>query len=150
MNRKVRILVALVASLLIVPALSGDDRDSKKVSELMHRKLKHAQKVLEGIALGDFDAITKHAEELIQISKAVEWHVVKTPRYEVHSNEFRRAADSLIEKAKEKNLDGAALSYVDLTLTCVRCHKHVRDVRMTRRGADKMGDDRTLRLRNGL
>jgi hypothetical protein len=40
--------------------------------------------------------------------------------------------DDLIEKAREKNLDGAALSYVEMTLSCVKCHKHVREVRTTR------------------
>jgi hypothetical protein len=50
----------------------------------------------------------------------------------VHSNDFRRSADSIVQAAKAKNLDGAALAYVDMTLTCVRCHKHVRKVRETR------------------
>ena len=35
----------------------------------------------------------------------------------------------LIKNAEDRNLDAAALSYVDLTLTCVKCHKHVREVR---------------------
>jgi hypothetical protein len=136
MTRKTRFLIALLAFLVLAPALCGDDRSDDKVKELMHRKLENAQKVLEGIALNDFDKITKHAEELMLVSKAVEWRVMKTPRFEIYTNEFRRAADSLIERAKDKNLDGAALSYVDLTLTCVRCHKYVRDTRMTRLGPD--------------
>jgi hypothetical protein len=98
----------------------------------MRKKLEHAQKVLEGIALNDFDKIAKHGEELIRISKLAEWRVVRSPQYEVHSNAFRRAAETLIEKADQKNLDGAAFAYLDLTLTCVKCHKHVREIRMTR------------------
>jgi len=50
----------------------------------------------------------------------------------LYSNEFRRNAASLVQKAKEKNLDGAALAYVDMTLTCVKCHKHMRETRRTR------------------
>ena len=30
----------------------------------------------------------------------------------------------------DKNLDGAALSYVDMTLMCVKCHQHVRETKM--------------------
>ena len=67
------------------------------------------------------------------ISKSLEWKVLKTPRYELHSNQFRRTLEELTDKAKEKNLDGAALSYVELTLTCVKCHKHVREKRFTLR-----------------
>jgi hypothetical protein len=132
MNRKTRVLIALLALLVVAPALCGNDCEDDKVKELMHRKLENAQKVLEGIAINNFEKIAKHAEELLVVSKAVEWRVMKTPKYEVFSNEFRRAADSLVERAKDKNLDGAALCYVDLTLTCVRCHKYVRDTRMTR------------------
>jgi hypothetical protein len=124
----------------MIPALSGDGQlpkntkhgQSKKVSELMRKKLQHAQKVLEGIALNDFDLIMDHADGLMQLTKEVEWQVMKTPRYEVQSNEFRRALENLQEKAAQKNLDGAALGYVELTLSCVKCHKYVRDARMTR------------------
>jgi hypothetical protein len=113
--------------------LSGFGADAKKENSLMRKKLEHSQKVLEGIALGDFKKIAANAEELIDISKQAEWKAVRSPRYEVYSNEFRRIADGLVKKAQEKNLDGAALSYVELTLTCVRCHKHVREIRMARR-----------------
>jgi hypothetical protein len=98
----------------------------------MHRKLNNAQKVLEGVAMKDFDKISAGAEELIAISKEAEWKVLKTPRYELLSDEFRRNAEALVKNAKEKNLDAAALSYVDMTLACVKCHKHVREVRMVR------------------
>ena len=118
--------------LALAAGLAGLAKESKKDS-LMRKKLSHSQKVLEGLALADFKKIASNAEDLIDISKAAEWRAVKSARYEVYSNEFRRVADRLIEKAKEKNIDGAALAYVELTLTCVRCHKHVREVRMVRR-----------------
>jgi len=110
---------------------SEGQEPSPKVVDLMRKKLTHAQKVLEGIALNNFDQIGRSAEELILISKSAEWRVINSPQYEVHSNAFRRAAEGLIEKAKDKNVDGAALAYVDLTLACVKCHKYVRDTRMT-------------------
>jgi hypothetical protein len=128
-------LVALALVLALaggMTSLSGQAKEATKES-LMKRKLRHSQKVLEGVALGDFKMIAAHAEELIDISKEAEWKAIRSPRYEVFSNDFRRTADTLIKKAREKNLDGAALSYVELTLTCVRCHKYVREVRMARR-----------------
>lgn len=123
--------VALVAGFWTLRGLGGDKEPSKQ-SEFMRKKLEHSQKVLEGIAIADFDKISKHAGELLILSKLAEWRTLNTPRYELHSNEFRRATQSLIDEAKAKNLDGAALAYVDLTLNCVKCHKHVREVRMTR------------------
>jgi hypothetical protein len=109
-----------------------DAKGPKRVSELMRKKLENSQKVLEGIAIIDFKAINKHAEDLIDLSKQVEWRVLKTPQYETHSNEFRRNAEGLIKAAKDKNVDAAALAYVEMTLTCVRCHKYVREERMVR------------------
>jgi hypothetical protein len=58
--------------------------------------------------------------------------VIRTPQYELFSNQFRKTAESLVKNAKAKNLDGAALDYFDLTMTCVKCHKYVRETRMTR------------------
>src|SRR5205823_5696635 len=113
-----------------IALLNVHGREPKK-NDLMRQKLEHSQKVLEGIAVGDFKMIQKHGEELLEISKKVGWKVLNTPAYEMHTNSFRRSAESLIENAKEKNLDAAALTYLDMTLTCVKCHKHVRDVRMT-------------------
>jgi hypothetical protein len=129
-----RIPFALTALLLLVavPLLGGHGAEPKDVSDLMKKKLRHAQKVLEGVAVKDFDAIAQHAQELILISNEAEWKVLKTPKYTLYSNDFRRNAEALIKNAKDENLDAAALSYVDLTLTCVKCHKHVREVRMTR------------------
>ena len=112
--------------------MSGQAKEPRKVSELMQRKLTSSQKILEGLALNDFDKIRENADELIQVSKIAEWHVLKTPMYELHSNEFRRTAETLGTRAKEKNLDGAALAYVEMTLTCVRCHKYVREIRQAR------------------
>jgi hypothetical protein len=133
MKREVFVLTALLL-FAAVPALSRPPKEPTNVSDLMKKKLKHAQKVLEGVAVKDFDLITKNAEELILFSNEAEWKVLKTPRYEVYSSDFRHNAEALIKNAKDKNLDAAALSYVDLTLTCVKCHKHVREERMTRLG----------------
>jgi hypothetical protein len=127
--RTIRVILVAAAVVLVFPFLSGHGDDTK-LSDLMHKKLEHSQKVLEGLALNDFKMIAQHADELIEISKEAEWKVVKTPQYEIHSSDFRRTAESLIKNAKEKNLDAAALNYVELTLTCVKCHKYVREVRM--------------------
>jgi hypothetical protein len=142
--KRMKLIVAILVLAAGMPALSGHGQQSKReprklndaiakeLSELMKRKLENSQKVLEGVAMNDFEKISKHADELIFISKQAEWKVLKTPEYELYSNDFRRNAADLVQKAKDKNLDGAALAYVDLTLTCVKCHKHVRETRKVR------------------
>ena len=129
----------LAACLLALPGIAGGqdrdkkaDADSKQTAELMQRKLRESQKVLEAIALGKFEDIASHAEELIEVSKAASFRVLKTPRYEVYSKDFQRIAEAMAKHANDKNLDAAALDYVELTLTCVKCHKHVREEKMVR------------------
>jgi len=134
--KKLIVIVLALAVLSFLPVLRSlgeeKDLDKQKVSALMQKKLLHSQKILEGLALNDFDNIAKNADDLIDISKATEWRVLKTPRYEIYSADFQRTAERLIKAAKDKNLEAAALSYVELTLNCVKCHQHVREVRMVR------------------
>jgi hypothetical protein len=74
----------------------------------------------------------KHADELIRIARTAEWLANKSPRYEQFSNEFVRAAETIVSKSKAKNIDGVTLAYFDLTMSCVRCHQYVREVRDAR------------------
>jgi hypothetical protein len=41
--------------------------------------------------------------------------------------EFRSALDRIVLSAEKQNIDGAALNYVQVVLTCVQCHKIVRE-----------------------
>ncbi len=128
-------VLALAVALACAPGGESKPLPPRKpakgdVEELMRRKVTQAQKVLEGIALADHDKIARHAEELIEISKQARWKVVRTPLYEMYSVDFRNNAGDLVKAAKRKNTDAAALAYVELTLTCVRCHKHVREKRV--------------------
>ena len=101
------------------------------VQTMMQLKLGHAQKVLQGVVTEDYDLIRSNAQSLSLVSQAAAWQVLQTPEYQRYSADFRRTADDLARQAKDKDLDGAALSYVRLTITCVECHKRVRGVRVT-------------------
>ncbi len=118
------------APVVAVLAASGHGQDKPKPAAkptVMQRKLTHAHNVLIGLALPDFDKITAGADELAGCAKEASWRVLKTPKYERYSDEFVRALDDLKSAAKKKNVDAAALAYVDMTLTCVKCHQHARD-----------------------
>lgn len=129
MKRTVMTCLVLGLALLCAPRNIDAQQKQNPLRKLMDDKLEAAKKLLEGIALENYSQISRSAEKLIQISKTAEWLVHKTPRYELHSNEFRRAADNLTTKAKAKNIDGVALAYMELTMSCVRCHQYVRELR---------------------
>ena len=122
-----------VLTLVAVLVQTGSTQPANPgLARLMKDKLKNAQILMEGMALADFVKIRRSADELIQLSNSAEWMVHKTPRYELYSNEFRRAVETIHAKAKDKNIDGVALAYVDMTLSCVRCHQYVRELREAR------------------
>lgn len=105
------------------------DASPEKIAKFMRAKLVHSQKILEALALEDFAQMAKHSQDLKLLSQESIWNVLQTEQYVLHSDDFRRRADALTDAAKKKNLDGASLAFVELTLNCVQCHKHVRDVR---------------------
>lgn len=121
--------------LLAVPIVFGfalvktEAEPAPGVRKFMRPKLDHAQKVLEGLALEDFEMIGKNANALLRLSEAAEWQVLPSPEYVRHSEEFQRVTNDLIRAANNKNLDSATLAYVQLTMNCVSCHKHVREAR---------------------
>jgi gamma-glutamylcysteine synthetase len=131
MTRTKKILILIFTS-AVIGAVAGEVYAQERLRQLMIDKLTNSQKLLEGIALGKFDKIEKHANELIRISKTAEWLANKKPRYEMFSNDFVRAAETIAKKAKEKNLDGVTLAYFDLTMSCVRCHQYVREIQDAR------------------
>lgn len=103
------------------------------VAAFMQLKLTHAQKVLEGIAVEDFDEIAKHSQAMGLLAQDENWRVYQTPEYREHSADFQRTAASLTKAALDKNLDAAALAYLQLTMGCVNCHKYTRGVRIAQR-----------------
>jgi hypothetical protein len=126
-----RLWTAAVVAAVLGGVGTADDKPKPKADPkkptVMQRKLAHAQKVLEGLALNDFKAMDANAAELQQCAKEASWMVVKTPKYETYSNDFVRQLEALRAAAKKKNTDAAALAYVEVTLTCVKCHQHVRE-----------------------
>lgn len=98
-----------------------------KTAAFMQLKLDHAQAVLDGLVREDFDKIDKHAQQISLLTHDEAWQVIQTPEYRRRSDEFRRAADNIAKAAQKKNLDGATLAYVEMTLDCVSCHRAIRD-----------------------
>jgi cytochrome c556 len=99
-----------------------------KGHELMAAKLKESQAVLAGIALGDYEAIEKATVALNRITQAAAFlNAGKSKEYEVQMTLFRRSVETVKLKAKDKNMDGVMLGYIDMQLSCMKCHQHTRD-----------------------
>jgi hypothetical protein len=86
-----------------------------------------AKKVLEALALADLDNAAKFGDELIRIAEEAEWKALNTRQYEMWSDDFRQSTSAMVKTAKEKNLQGARLNCLGMTMCCFNCHSYVRE-----------------------
>jgi hypothetical protein len=112
---------------LMAPAGSATNAEQEpNIKLIMQRKLDNAHSILEAVITEDYETMEDAAGALRVLSQEAGWFVLTTPEYTERSTAFRRSVAEIELSAKEKNLDRAALGYVDMTLQCVRCHQLLR------------------------
>ncbi|MFQ5731536.1 MAG: hypothetical protein ACE5KM_06245 [Planctomycetaceae bacterium] len=114
----------------IEPSETAAKGGRTQVRRFMRVKLKASESVLEGLVTEDFDKIRKGGETMLVMSKAADWQVIQGPTYAQFSGEFRRSVDRMVKMAKKKQLDSAALGYMHVTMTCINCHKYVKNAKV--------------------
>jgi NAD(P)H-dependent FMN reductase len=119
-------LVGLGMVLVLVGSVLSSEKQEPNLRFIMQRKLDQAHSILEALITEDFETLEDSAGALRALSEEAGWFVITTPEYAERSSAFRRAVFEIEQSAKEKNLDRAALGYVDMTLQCVRCHQFLR------------------------
>src|SRR5690348_6151130 len=90
----------------------------------MRKKLAASERILEGLAVEDFDLIAEGAKQLKATAGAAEFMAFNDTEYVEHADDFRRIINKLAVAANEHRLDGATLAFLDVTMSCVQCHKH--------------------------
>jgi hypothetical protein len=131
MNRRVPAILALACGLAWAVSSYLPAQDVKR-SELMRKKLEYSQAILESLTLGQTARVPDQARALRRLSQAAEWEVPTIPdveQYGAFTTDFQRLCSELVQKSRDDNLDGATLAYSRLVVTCVHCHKYVRDSR---------------------
>jgi hypothetical protein len=127
MNSHFLLASSILALLFTGPkSIYGQAEKEPGVKEAMRQKVAYSQQVLVGITLEDYGLIVNNAGKLVELSNKTNWYSRQVPEYELFLNEFRRNAQQLKEAGQQKNLDAASLDYVQMTLSCVSCHKFIR------------------------
>ena len=108
-----------------------DDSDEKSkekpaLATFMRQKMEASHDIMEGLLLEDGKLINKAAKKLKSMSDTERWRVSNDIMYRNHSEDFRNAVDKLIVASKGNSIDRAALSWFDVTLSCIDCHRYVR------------------------
>jgi hypothetical protein len=111
--------------------LAAKPKDSPRpqLEEFMQKKLDASSQILEGLLVEDFEQIEKAGKQLREMSNTEKWRVSTDLMYRNHSQDFQRSVDKLIQAAgKGQSMDRIALAWFDTTLSCIECHRWVRNV----------------------
>tara|TARA_R100000789_G_scaffold100119_1_gene108819 strand:- start:463 stop:927 length:465 start_codon:yes stop_codon:yes gene_type:complete len=106
---------------------NSSDEDVDLRRSFMRAKLKASSDILEGLSNEDFLLISSGAEKLYKMSTVEKWLYSDDEKYRQYTNEFQRDALALVETAKEGNLDKSTLKWMELTMKCIECHRHIRE-----------------------
>ncbi|MEZ6057603.1 MAG: hypothetical protein R3C01_12960 [Planctomycetaceae bacterium] len=101
------------------------------VDHWMKVKQRSAEEIFASLTNGDFKQLETSARRMQLLNVLEQWrrdHDLKNDsHYQAQLNAFEFATKELIRTAKDKDIDGALNSYVDMTRSCVRCHQAIRD-----------------------
>lgn len=129
--RRVPVLTTVLLAVLCLSLVIGaDDKQPDRQQNVMEQKLSHAQGILSGLAKEDFAAISRESTDLLALAQQ-QWIEHDTPEYRAQLKDFWITLEGIDASAKEKNLDGATLGYMQLTLSCIKCHKYLRSTQRT-------------------
>jgi hypothetical protein len=118
---------------------AADQPNEDALTAFMRGKLDAAESVLEGLVTEDFELIQQGADQMHVMSQRAEWNVITTPVYVQYSDDFRRAVERLGNAAKGQNLEAAALAQLQVTLSCINCHKHLRGAKVALKDFPPLG-----------
>ncbi len=119
-------IVAAIAFVLVAARVAGA-AEAEESSFWMKKKMEYSEKILAGLAKANFEAIEKSAMSMNSLSQIENWIRAKSPAYKHQLATFRSANKSLIRMAQDEDIDGATLAFMQLTQSCVQCHKLIRD-----------------------
>lgn len=111
---------------LVAAEPAADEADPHPASFWMKKKLEYSERILEGLVQEDFDMIAKNARAMNSLSQFESRARGRTAGYRTQLRIFRFANEELIHQAEQERVDGAAVAYMQLTLSCVNCHKLIR------------------------
>ncbi len=132
MQRRWALAGVILLSVCNAAGAADEPGQESTASYWMQKKMSYSEKILAGLSSGDFDAIEKNARAMGALNQMEKWVRGNVPEYtseyRAQLKIFQNADEQLMRAAKKENLDAAALAYFQLTLSCINCHKIVRDI----------------------
>jgi cytochrome c556 len=117
-----------VLSLLVLslPTFAQEPAKDAEPSIWMRKKLDYSRAILEGLSIADFDKIADNARAMQGLSRLEAFVRGRDASYRRQLQIFQAANEELIDQADGDNVEGAALAFTQVTISCVNCHKQLR------------------------
>ncbi|QDU26209.1 hypothetical protein ETAA8_12840 [Anatilimnocola aggregata] len=109
------------------PSATTEMHQGEPVSFWMKKKLDFSRHILEGIASGDCDKIAQSAQTMRSLGKIEAFMRGRNPGYRGQLQAFDMSLDEIIRQANKDNIEGVTLGFNQLTVSCVQCHKQMRE-----------------------
>ena len=123
----ISLLAALGAAEDTTPLADRGDAEPKAASVWMKQKLQYSQKIFAGLTMGDLVAVEDDAKQMKLINRLESFVRGRSNPYRTQLKQFQFANDEIIRGAREKNIERVTLGYNQLSVSCVMCHKHLRE-----------------------
>lgn len=104
------------------------DEKEATASVWMRKKLDYSQNILAGITAGDWELVAQNANAMKGLAKIESFVRARTPGYKSQMQVFQEANEEVLRQAARENPDGAALAFTSLTISCINCHKQLREI----------------------
>ena len=127
MRSPILVSLGLVWLFVLSSSIAGAQKPEESPSEapLMEQKLKYAQNILSAIAREDYAGLEQNADQLRKLAEK-QWIDRETPEYRAQLKDFWVVLEGVRSSADQKDIDQATIAYMQMTLSCVKCHKHLR------------------------
>ncbi len=92
---------------------------------VMKEKLRFSHQLLTSLAQEDYPQLEYAAQELRRIARQ-QWEENPSAEYRTQLQVFWTTLEGIEAGAQRKEIDEATLAYMQMTLSCVKCHKLIR------------------------
>jgi hypothetical protein len=130
MRQKLRAIIGAMAVVLLTMPTMADQ--TVRLHGVMRQKLAHSQAILGAVVTSDWATLDRESQALFKATQDPAWVVMTAPEYLRYSDAFMNALHRLILASANKDLDTAAEAQIELTRSCVQCHRYLTRRRLAR------------------
>lgn len=98
--------------------------------QMMHRKTRTMEQILDGLVRGDLRRVERSAEHMQSIGQAINWYL-SLPVYKRNDEIFRDSTLAVLEAAQQDDYESAKESALRLERSCIECHALIHQAKST-------------------